>query len=149
MNPKILPSRLLVRTFAAIALTAILAVPMPILIAPVLAALAIVIALADADWLAAHHEVTPSVQRIIADRMVKGRAATIVYKVSRTNGAATTVSILDELPADLGGDLLIEDVRIEQGQSLEVARDCVPLRRGIRELGPIFVRWRSRRGFFR
>ncbi len=146
---KILPSRLLVRTIAAVALAAILAVPMPILIAPVLAMLAIVIALADADWLAAHREVAPTLERVIPVRIVKGRAATIIYKLSRTNGDATTVSILDELPADLGGDLLIEGIRVDRDQSLEIARERVPLRRGIRELGPIFVMWRSHRGFFR
>jgi uncharacterized protein (DUF58 family) len=146
---KVLPSRLLVRSAAAVAVVAMLAVPMPVLIAPVLAMLAILIALAGGDWLAACREVAPALQRIIAERMVKGRAATIIYKISRANGDATTVSILDELPADLGGDLLIEDIRIERGQSLEVARDRVPLRRGIRELGPIFMVWRSRIGFFR
>lgn len=146
---KILPSRLLVRTIAAVALAAILAVPMPILIAPVLAMLAIVIALADADWLAAHREVAPTLERVIPVRIVKGRAATIIYKLSRTNGDATTVSLLDELPADLGGDLLIEGIRVDRDQSLEIARERVPLRRGIRELGPIFVMWRSHRGFFR
>ena len=40
--------------------------------------------------------------------MVKGRPATIIYKLSRGSEGSTTLSILDELPAELGGDLLIE-----------------------------------------
>ena len=102
----ILPSQLLVRIAAVVALLAILAVPMPILIAPVLAMLAILLALAIADWLAARREVEPTLTRVIPDRMVKGRAATIQYRVARPSGQATVVSILDELPAELGGDLI-------------------------------------------
>src|SRR5271157_2487258 len=104
----ILPSQLLVRAAAIIALFAIAAVPIPILVAPVLAMFAILIVLAGADWIAARREVAPSLERIIPDRLVKGRPARIIYKVSRRMGEATTLSILDELPAELGGDLLID-----------------------------------------
>jgi uncharacterized protein (DUF58 family) len=145
----IFPSRLFVRIAAAVALLAVLAVPIPMLIAPTLAMLAILIALAGADLLAARRDVAPSLQRFIADRLVKGRSASIIYKVSRPNAATTTLSILDELPADLGGDLIINDVRLERGQTLDLARERVPLRRGTRELGPVFVLWRSRLGLFR
>jgi len=77
----IFPSRLFVRLAAAVALLAVLAVPIPMLVAPTLAMLAILIALAGADLLAARRDVAPSVQRLIADRVVKGRSATIIYKV--------------------------------------------------------------------
>jgi len=148
-NMTILPSRLLVRVAAAIAVVAIIAVPVPILVAPMLAMLMILSALAGADFMLARREVPPSLERDIPSRMVKGRVATITYKVTRANGEATIFSILDELPVDLGGDLLIEDVSLARGRTLEVARDRTPLRRGTRELGPTFVLWSSRIGFFR
>jgi uncharacterized protein (DUF58 family) len=144
----ILPSRLLVRAAAVIALVAIVAVPIPMLVGPVLAMLAILLALAAADWIGARREVAPSLERIIPDRLVKGRSATIIYKVARPSGPATTLSILDELPADLGGDLIIEDARIERAQSMQIARDRAPLRRGTRALGPAFALWHSRMGLF-
>ena len=95
----ILPSQRLVRGAAVIALVAIAAIPIPILMAPVLAMLAILSALAGADLIAARREVAPSLERIIPDRLVKGRPATIIYKVSRRSGGATTFSVLDELPS--------------------------------------------------
>ncbi len=145
----ILPSQMLVRAAAVVALVAIAAVPVPMLVAPVLAMLAILMALAGVDCIAARREVAPSLERTIADRLVKGRPATIIYKVSRLSGKATTLSILDELPADLGGDLIINDVRLARGQSIEIPHERTPLRRGTRELGPTFVLWRSRLGLFR
>ena len=145
----ILPSQLLVRVAATVALVAMIAVPMPILITPALAMLAILIARAGADWVTARRELAPSLERVLPDRLVKGRPATITYKLSRPNGEATMVSLLDELPADLGGDLIIDDVRLGRGQTIEIARERTPARRGTRELGPMFVLWRSRMGFFR
>ena len=145
----ILPSQRLVWVSAAIALLAILAVPMPILIAPVLATLAILLALAIADWLAARREVAPSLTRVVPDRMVKGRAATIQYRLARPSGQATVVSILDELPAELGGDLMIDDVRIAGAETVEIARERIPQRRGKHDLGQTLILWRSRLGLFR
>jgi len=145
----IIPSQRLVRIGAAIACVAVVAVPVAMLLAPVLAALSILLALAGADLIAARSEVAPSVSRVIPDRLVKGRAATIIYKVTRTNGGATNVSILDELPTDLGGDLFIEDVRLERSQTVELSRDRIPSRRGTHALGPTYILWRSRMGLFR
>jgi uncharacterized protein (DUF58 family) len=138
----------LVRAGAFVAFIAILAVPLPILIAPVLAMLVILLALSAADWLGARREPMPIVSRSIPDRLVKGRPATIIYRISRPLGDATTLSILDELPVELGGDLIIDEVRINSGQTLELPRDRTPLRRGARALGSTFVVWRSRVGLF-
>ena len=91
----IFPSRLFVRLAGAVALVAILAVPLPILIAPTLAMLAILTALAIADWIAARREVAPSLERIIPDRLVKGSAPALTYKLSRPSDEATVVSHLD------------------------------------------------------
>ncbi|HVN29343.1 MAG TPA: DUF58 domain-containing protein, partial [Candidatus Binataceae bacterium] len=145
----IVPSPRLVRIAAAIALVATLAIPFPTLVAPVLVAAAILIALASADWRGARREIPPSLERIIPDRMVRGRPAPIIYRLKRAAGEPTNVSILDELPRDLGGDLLIEDVRLAPGQALEIARERTPLHRGVRSLGPVFISWRSRMGLFR
>ncbi len=145
----ILPSQLLVRAVVLVAIVAVIAIPIPILIAPTLAILAILIALAIADWSSTRREVAPALERVIPDRLIKGRTATIIYKVSRPIGEATRLSILDELPADLGGDLLIDDVPIGRGQSVEMARERIPLHRGTCALGPAFVLWRSRMGLFR
>ncbi len=145
----IVPSQRLVKIAAVIALLAIAAIPFPMLIAPVIAMFAILISLAGTDWISARHEVAPSLQRTIPDRLVKGRLATIIYKAARPRGDSTTLSILDELPIELGGDLLIDEIRIERDQSIEIPRERTPLRRGIHALGPTFVLWCSRMGLFR
>ncbi len=148
----ILPSQRLVRFTAILALLAVAAIPLPILVAPVLAVLALLMALIGADWFTARREVAPRVERIIPDRLVRGRPATIIYKISykisRPTGYAMTLSLLDELPADLGGDLVIDDVRLPRDETIEIARDRTPMRRGIRELGPTYALWRSRIGLF-
>jgi uncharacterized protein (DUF58 family) len=145
----IVPSQMLVRIAAAIGLAGVLAIAIPILVAPVLAMLAITLALASIDWFATRRGVAPRLDRIMPDRLIKGRPATLIYKLTRTNGDATNVSILDELPADLGGDLLVENVRLERAATIEIARERTPLRRGTRALGPTFILWRSRMGLFR
>ena len=117
--------------------------------APALAVLAIVVVLATADWFIARPEVAPSIERVIPNRMVKGRPAAILYRITRGSARATIASLLDELPVDLGGDLVLDDFPIQRGQTVEIVRQRTPLRRGTRALGPIFVSWRSRLGFFR
>ena len=56
---------------------------------------------------------------------------------------------VDELPPELGGDLLIENVALGTGQRCRLARDLMPLRRGTCELGPTYILWRSRLGLRR
>lgn len=145
----VLPSQQLVRISAAMALLAVLALPLPILVAPLLAMLAVVFALAFADWFSARREVAPSLTRIVPNRMVKGRAAPIQYRLARPNGGATVVAFLDELPTELGGDLVIDEVRLAGGAAIEIARDRIPNRRGIHKLGKMLILWRSRLGLFR
>jgi len=89
------------------------------------------------------------VERILAARMVKGRRAEAVYLLLRPGAPATTVSILDELPPELGSDLLIENVALGAGQRCRLARDLMPLRRGTCELGPTYILWRSRLGLLK
>jgi uncharacterized protein (DUF58 family) len=149
MTTVIRPSPLMVRLLIAATIAAAAAVAIPGLIGPVLGYLAIVLALAALDWLACRGEPQPELQREMPERMVKGQPATIRYRVSRPRGGATIVSVLDEMPAVLGGDLRIDDVRLGAGQSVEIARETMSARRGIFPSGPLMILWRSRSGMFR
>jgi uncharacterized protein (DUF58 family) len=149
MTTVIRPSPLLVRMLTAGAIAAAVAVAITILIAPVLGYLAIVLALASLDWHSCRADPEPRLEREMPERLVKGQPATIRYRVSRPSGGATTVSILDEMPAVLGGDVRIDDVRVGSGQSVELTRETVPARRGIFASGPVMILWRSRSGLFR
>jgi uncharacterized protein (DUF58 family) len=140
------PASRLVRIAALVALCALAAVVWRLLVAPALASLAVVGALALLDWRISRNDPSPRLSRIIPARMVKGRRDEAAYMLSRPGGPATAVSILDELPDELGGDLLIENVALAAGQRCRLARDLVAQRRGTYELGPTFILWRSRLG---
>jgi len=144
----ILPSRLMVRIATAITLLAILAIPLPILVAPILAAAVVLLVLAIADFVSARREIGPTVTRIIPDRMVRGRPATISYRLTRGSGNGTVVSLLDELPRELGGDLVIDDIVLARGVEVDPARERIPQRRGIYQIGKTMVAWHSRLGLF-
>jgi uncharacterized protein (DUF58 family) len=143
------PASRLVRLAALVALCALAAVVWHLLVAPVLASVAIAAALALLDWGISRNDPRPTLERILAPRMVEGRRAEAVYLLTRSGGPATTVSILDELPTELGGDLLIEDVALGVGQRCRPVRNLMPLRRGTCELGPTFILWRSRLGLLK
>ncbi|MGA8566507.1 MAG: DUF58 domain-containing protein [Candidatus Binataceae bacterium] len=143
------PASRLVRLAALIALCTLAAVVWHLLVAPALGLIATAAALALLDWGVSRNDPPPRLERILAARMVKSRRAEAVYLLSRPGGLATTVSILDELPAELGGDLLIENVALGAGQRCRLARDLMPLRRGTCELGPTFILWRSRLGLLK
>jgi uncharacterized protein (DUF58 family) len=149
MTKVIRPAPRLVRMLAAGALVAAAAVAIPILVGPVLAYLAIVLALTALDWISCRSDPEPELEREIPERMVKGQPATIRYRVLRPSGGATIVSILDEMPAVMGGDLRIDEVRLGSRQSVELARETVPARRGIFACGPVMILWRSRSGLLR
>jgi uncharacterized protein (DUF58 family) len=143
------PSRRLVRVVAIAAVCALVAVPVPLLVAPTIAFLVVIVVLAILDWRNSRSDPHPMLERIIPDRLVKGRAATVSYLLTRPDGDATVVSILDELPADLGGDLLIDDVGVGRDERREISREAMPIRRGTRELGPTYILWRSRLSLLR
>jgi uncharacterized protein (DUF58 family) len=143
------PASRLVRLSALIALCALAAVVWHLLVAPVLALATIAAALTLLDWEISGNDPPPRLERILAARMVKGRRAEAVYLLLRPGAPATTVSILDELPPELGGDLLIENVALGAGQRCRLARDLMPLRRGTCELGPTYILWRSRLGLLK
>src|SRR2546425_5309087 len=135
------PSPLLVRLVVLGALSAFAAVPFPFLVMPTLGVFAVIITIAFLDGTTSRKDPPPSIERDLAARMVKGRTATVVYRFSRPKGARTTVSLLDELPRDLGGDLLIDDLTLGAGERAQVSRDISPLRRGTYNLGPTYVLW--------
>jgi uncharacterized protein (DUF58 family) len=139
----------LVQLAAIAALCAVATVPLPALVAPMLAFAAIVIALGLADLYTSRRDPAPKLERVLPERMVKGRPATLLYVLSRPDGGVTSLRVLDELPADLGGDLLIDEMRLSRNETREVSREIVPLRRGIHDLGPTFILWRSRLGLLR
>jgi uncharacterized protein (DUF58 family) len=138
----------IVRLSALAALIALAAVPFPILLGPAIVIAGALAALTIVDWRSSRGDRTPSLVRTIPERMVKGRRVSILYRITRA-GAPTTVSILDELPADLGGDLFIESLAVADGESIEFSREVVPRRRGIRALGPVYLLWSSRMGLLR
>jgi len=139
------PASRLVRLAVWAAACGLVAVAWPALVIPAIAFAAAVAALALVDYAISRDNPVPDVQRL-APRLVKGRAATVIYKLSRPGATPTVVSLLDELPADLGGDLVIEGVDLAPRQRVELARDVVPRARGRREIGPTCVAWLSRLG---
>jgi uncharacterized protein (DUF58 family) len=127
------------------ALCGLVAVAWPALILPLATFVAAVAGLALVDWAISRGDPAPQLQRFLPRRMVKGRPATVVYRLSRSK-SPTTVSVLDELPIDLGGDLVIEGIELGSGQPCEIARDLMPRARGMRDTGPTRILWRSRLG---
>jgi uncharacterized protein (DUF58 family) len=140
------PSPLLVRIAAAVTIGGLLVIAWAALLVPVLALAAVILALALIDWRISRRDPAPKIERVLPQRLVKDRPVKIVYQLSYPGPAPTRVSLLDELPTDLGGDLLIDDVEVKPGQPLELARELVPKARGLREIGTTNVLWRSRLG---
>lgn len=126
------------------ALAALAAVPLRIMVIPVGALALVIVALAAADLIASRADPAPAAVRVLPRRFVKGRPATVSYRFALHGAAATVISLLDELPAALGGDLLVEGVELGGGQHREVSREVMPLRRGSFALGPTLILWRSR-----
>src|SRR5580692_3999132 len=137
------PSPLLVRLLALTALATAAALPFPALMAPALAFAGVVLLLAASDWAISRNDPAPQIERVLPTRLIKDRSATVVYRIRRAAGAATTINLLDELPEALGGELRITGVRLGRGQLLQISREIVPARRGTFELGPTLILWRS------
>ena len=114
------------------------------MLVPVLAFAAAAALLALIDWTISRGDPEPRLERLLPARMVKGRRVTLIYKLSRKGALPARISVLDELPADLGGDLLIEVVEPDAPAAVEIARDVMPAARGLREVGPTRVLWLSR-----
>jgi uncharacterized protein (DUF58 family) len=140
---------MLVRLLAMAALVAAIALPFPSLTAPALAFAGIVILLAAFDWVISRSDPAPQIERVLPTRLIKDRSATVVYRIRRAAGAATTIDLLDELPEALGGDLRVTGVKLGRGERLDIVREIVPSRRGTFELGPTLILWRSHLGLLR
>jgi uncharacterized protein (DUF58 family) len=128
------------------ALCGLAAVALPLLMGPLLVLVAAGAALILVDWALSRSDPRPRLERILPARFIKGRNAAVVYRLTRPGKLPTTLSLLDELPADLGGDVLIEGVELGAGERRELTRDLVPAARGVREIGPTRILWRSRLG---
>jgi uncharacterized protein (DUF58 family) len=140
------PSPRIVRWTVSAAIFALVSVPAGFLFVPAIAFVAALAMLVFIDWSISRKDPPPRLTRELPERVVKGRPATVTYRVKST--IAASISILDELPADLGGDLLIERVALTL-DAATITREVVPLRRGTHDLGPTYLMWDSRLKFFR
>lgn len=143
------PSPLMVGVVAAIAMLAFVALPVPPLMVFVMAALIGVLALALGDWAASRKDLPPMLTRELPARLVKGRTAPVIYRLTGRPERRTTVSLLDELPEVLGGDLMIADIKLGKAEVKEVTRDVIPMQRGKHRSALVLILWNSRLGFFR
>src|SRR5690348_1013390 len=117
------PAPRLVQLCAIAALCAVGAIAFAPLVAVTLAFAAAVAALALIDLRVSLRDPQPRLQRVMPERIVKGRAAEVLYRISRPEGGPTSVSILDELPDELGGDLRVEAISLGRDETREVARE--------------------------
>lgn len=140
------PSPLLVRLFALTALGAVVSLPLPWLTAPTIAVAVIIALLSALDWLMSRRDPAPRVERTFPPRLVKDRSVSVSYRIARLDASVTSIDVLDELPEAVGGDLLLEGIRLGRDRRTEIARTIVPGRRGKFELGPILILWRSQLG---
>jgi uncharacterized protein (DUF58 family) len=141
------PSSQLVRLAFWTAAGGLVAMAWPMLTHLVLACVGLAAVIVLADWVISRAGPIPQLQRSLPGRMVKGRSATVIYNLLWPDAFSTTASLLDELPADLGGDLIIEDIEFGPHQRREIGRAVIPAARGVREIGPTRILWRSRIGF--
>jgi uncharacterized protein (DUF58 family) len=128
------------------AMGGLVAVAWPALTGPLLALVVAGTGVVLVDFALSRREAAPQLERTLPARLVKGRSAAVVYRLTHPGRSPTAVSLLDELPADLGGDLSIEGVRLGPGEYRELTRDLMPAARGMREIGPTWILWRSRLG---
>jgi uncharacterized protein (DUF58 family) len=140
------PSRRLVNWTVIAAIFALASVPFGFLFIPATAFAVALAMLVLIDWSISRGDPPPRLVRELPERLVKGRPAIVTYRLSWPSGG--TVVILDELPADVGGDLLIERASLASGTAT-ISREVIPLRRGTNDLGPAFVMWNSRLRFLR
>jgi uncharacterized protein (DUF58 family) len=138
------PSARLVRWTVIVAVAALASVPFGFLFAAAIAFAAALTMLVVIDWSISRGDPPPSLVRELPGRVVKGRPAAVTYRITSASGGS--IWILDELPAALGGDLLIEDAALAAG-STTITREVIPLQRGINDLGPSYVMWNSRLRF--
>ncbi len=140
------PAPRLVRWTAMAAMFALASVPFGLLFIPAIAFVVALVMLAFIDWGISRKDPPPRLVRELPEHVVKGRRAIVTYRVSSYIDRST--SILDELPTDLGGDMLIEDVALTP-RTTTITREVVPLRRGTNELGGAYLMWNSRLELFR
>ncbi len=128
------------------AVLALASVPVGFLFVPAIAFAAALAMLAFIDWRISRRDPPPRLVRELPERVVKGRPATVTYRVSSTS--VQSISILDELATDLGGDMLIERQALVAGAATST-REVIPRRRGTHDLGPTYLMWDSRLKFLR
>jgi len=142
-------ARLLV-CVAMLVVAAALAVPLPA-IAPslaVLTALLGLVAVSDAFWGLASP--LPTLRRVVPDRLLVGREATMAIELESASDRATLLSLFDELPRDLrDADPSWAEVELPPRSTRRLEYDLRPWVRGRRRLGPVVAMVRSPLGLWR
>ncbi len=141
----IYPTRRLVGLAALAALLAFAALAFAWLAALAWIVLAIVAALALIDGRLSLRRGAPHIERELPQRGRVREPLSVRYRLSLAGAAQAT--LLDELPADLGGDHSQGPLAIGD-EPLAIERQVTPERRGVRALGPVIVDVRSPLGLF-
>ena len=142
----IYPTRRLVGLAALATLLAFAALVAAWLVPIAWIALAIVGALALIDGRASARQPAPRLERELPQRARVREPLTVRYRLSLT-GTRAAAALLDELPADLGGDYAQGPLTLGD-EPLAIERTVVPERRGVRPLGPLLIDVRSPLGLF-
>jgi uncharacterized protein (DUF58 family) len=129
------------------ALLSLAALPWPLLAGGAFGAWLIVLALAAADLLLGRGRAVPQVRRELPRRARQGEPASARYVLRHEGREGALVSLLDELPEDLGGDRRHGPFAVAPGES-ELPLPLLPGLRGVRMLGPLYVQARSPLGLF-
>jgi uncharacterized protein (DUF58 family) len=120
----------------------------PVLSLPAWTALLVVVVVSTLDLWHTRALPLPELQCVAPERGRVGTGAEFRYRIRNPADVPRRVSLLVELPLDLGGDLPIEAVDLDPAQTVELTRERVPERRGMRPLGPALLLCRSRLGLF-
>ncbi len=137
-------------SFAAIPLSlSIAALVWPALMGPAWVALIVVLVLMVQDLWSSLREPALEVRRVIPERARRGHPCEFEYHLKNPSDRPWDVTLLDELPADLGGDQRVGPLVLAAGAVEVIHQPRTPRRRGLRELGPVYANWRSVYGLFR
>jgi uncharacterized protein (DUF58 family) len=130
------PSPKLVALALLPAALAVASLALPWLAGAAWGALAVVVGLCLLDVRASRSRPAPTLERELGGRARLGRACSVRYRVRVA--AQTSLTLLDELPPDLGGDYAPAALSLPEGETVH-EHTVVPRRRGERALGPIYA----------
>lgn len=144
----IFPASRLVAGAGGAGLLCVLAACWPAFGAVAWLAMAVLVAVALYDARAASRVEAPVLARELPLRARLREGCEIRYQLYNAGGAPLRLSLLDELPDELGGDLRRGPLRLGAGERTTVAAQLMPQRRGRLELGPSLLLVRSPLGLW-